>query len=322
VVVTNDGGSTVQPNFAGGAPNDPENFDGSQNCAGVALAPGGSCRFTYTFTPSATGVVTSSTTIGVDDENFSITFTGVGVPSVSVGPTSLDFGHVLVGATAQLEVVVTNVVGSTVTPHYAGGAPNDPANFGGSQNCASVPLAPGESCRFTYTFTPSGTGVFTTSTTIDVDDESYSINLIGVGIDPSTLTFSHELAGAATVKGGGVKARSDYSLQLNLDVAALTFFALDSDSTLFAGRLAPQGKSGKKFRLFLDDASSESLAAKVAARGAAASGLAAGTRLGNSSTLTLKIHDDGSVTLRIKSKAFTSGMGPVVFKAKLAGAAI
>jgi hypothetical protein len=185
-----------------------------------------------------------------------------------------------------------------------------------------VPLAPGESCQFTYTFTPSATGVFTTSTTIDVDGEDFPITLTGVGVDPSTLTFSHEFAGAATLKGDGFKARSAYSLQLNLDVAALTFFAMDSDGTFLAGQLAPQGKSGKKFRLFLDDTSSEALAAKVAARGAAASGLAAGTQLGSSSTVRLKVHDDGSVALRIKSEALMSGMGAVVFKGKLAGAAI
>ena len=92
--------------------------------------------------------------------------------------------------------------------------------------------------------------------------------------------------------------------------------------TFFAGQLAPQGKSGKKFRLLLDDTSSVSLAAKVAARGAAASGLAAGTQLENSSTGKLRVHDDGSVSLRIKSEALTSGMGAVVFKAKLAGAAL
>ena len=60
----------------------------------------------------------------------------------------------------------------------------------------------------------------------------------------------------------------------------------------------------------------------VAARGAAASGLAAGTELENSSTLTLKVRDDGSVALKIKSKSLTSGVGAVAFKAKLAGAAI
>ena len=240
----------------------------------------------------------------------------------SVAPTSLDFGPVGVGTTATREVVVTNVGGSTATPNFAGGAPTDPTNFGGSQNCAGVTLAPGQSCQFSYTFTPSATGVFTTSTTIDVDGTAFPITFTGVGVDPSTLTFSHELAGAATLKGDGLKARSAYSLQLNLDVAALTFVAMDSDGTFFAGQLAPQGKSGKKFRLLLEDTSSAALAAKVAARGAAASGLAAGTELENSSTGKLRVHDDGSVALRIKSEALTSGMGAVVFKAKLAGAAL
>ena len=49
-----------------GAPNDPVNFGGSQSCAGVPLAVGGSCKFTYTFTPKSLGAHSSTTTIGIN----------------------------------------------------------------------------------------------------------------------------------------------------------------------------------------------------------------------------------------------------------------
>src|SRR5262245_45149898 len=58
----------------------------------------------------------------------------------SVTPTSLDFGAVGIGTTASLDIVVTNDGGATGQPNFSGGAPNDPTNFGGSQNCAGVPI--------------------------------------------------------------------------------------------------------------------------------------------------------------------------------------
>src|SRR4029078_4995947 len=72
----------------------------------------------------------------------------------TVSPTTLNFGTVAVNSTATIPVVVKNVSTTTQTPNFAGGAPNDPTNLGGSQNCAGVPLAPGATCSFTYTFTP------------------------------------------------------------------------------------------------------------------------------------------------------------------------
>src|SRR5260370_958087 len=77
--ITNTSGVSPAPNFAGGAPNDATNLGGSQNCAGVPLAAGGSCKFTYTFTPKTLGAHTSSTTIGINSENVSITMSGTGI---------------------------------------------------------------------------------------------------------------------------------------------------------------------------------------------------------------------------------------------------
>ena len=87
-----------------------------------------------------------------------------------------------------MPVVITNISSTSLTPNYAGGAPNDPTNFGGSQNCAGVALSGGQSCQFTYTFTPTAPGPWTSSTTIDVDSESFAISLHGTGTDSSTTT--------------------------------------------------------------------------------------------------------------------------------------
>ena len=58
VTVTNIGLAPVTIAMAGGAAGD---FGGSQNCQGNTLAVGASCQITYTFAPTAAGVVTGST---------------------------------------------------------------------------------------------------------------------------------------------------------------------------------------------------------------------------------------------------------------------
>ena len=131
VTITNGSATTQTPNFAGGAPNDPSNFGGSQNCAGVALDPGATCQFTYTFEPSSPGDHTSATTIGIDGDNFSISMSGHGVFPFTVAPTDVAFPDTAVGDTSSVPVVITNISSTSLTPNYAGGAPNDPTNFGG-----------------------------------------------------------------------------------------------------------------------------------------------------------------------------------------------
>lgn len=137
------------------------------------------------------------------------------------------------------------------------------------------------------------------------------------GETPEQETFAHSLAGTARVKGDGFKASEPYTLLLNVDAAARTFSAMDGSGTLYVGNLAPKGKKGVKFSLFLDEASGDTFVADVAARGAAASGRAAGSVLGDSSKLTLKLNEDGSASLKIKGEVLVSGVGEVVFKANL-----
>jgi len=89
---------------------------------------------------------------------------------------------VVLGATGNVTVTFKNMTAGSLTPNYSGGAPNDPTNFGGSQNCAGVTLAPGDSCQFTYTFEPATLGPHDSSTTIGVDSDNLSITMKGCGI--------------------------------------------------------------------------------------------------------------------------------------------
>jgi ASPM-SPD-2-Hydin domain-containing protein len=183
VLIINVSGVPQTPSFAGGAPGDPDNFGGSQSCGGVTLPPGGSCAFTYEFHPVATGLLSSSTSIGIDGAHYAITMVGTGIFPIVVGPLVLDFGNVAVGSSRARPVTFTNVSSVPQAPNYAGGAPFDSDNFGGSQSCGGVTLPPGGSCAFTYEFHPVALGPVVSGTGIDVDNESFSITLVGNGAD-------------------------------------------------------------------------------------------------------------------------------------------
>lgn len=188
VVVTNVSGAPQTPNFAGGAPGDSTHFGGSQNCAGRTFAPGDSCTFTYEFEPQSAGSHSTTTTIGIGGDNFGISMSGTAPFAFTVTPTTLSFPDTAVGASSSIAVVLTNISGSTLTPNLARGAPADPANFGGSQNCAGVPLPAGGSCQFTYEFRPATLGDHTSNTTIDVDGRAFAITMSGSAVSTTPTT--------------------------------------------------------------------------------------------------------------------------------------
>lgn len=86
VVVTNLANQPQTISAAGGAPGD-ANFDGVQNCAGVTLAPGATCAFTYSFTPQTAGLHTATTSVTINGQSSgTITLTGA-TPGATVSPT-------------------------------------------------------------------------------------------------------------------------------------------------------------------------------------------------------------------------------------------
>src|SRR5262249_33821783 len=74
------------------------------------------------------------------------------VGDFTVTPTTLNFPDTYVGGTASLVVTIKNISATSQTPEFAGGAPLDGTNFGGTQNCGGKTFAPGDTCQFTYDF--------------------------------------------------------------------------------------------------------------------------------------------------------------------------
>src|SRR5258708_17400468 len=117
----------------------------------------------YSFSPTAAGAASTTSSGDWNGQNFSIALTGTGVgPQFLITPTSVDFGPVNIGSTSpQQTVTVTNIGASAVVMSGAGGGVSSP--FSGFQGCQGKTLNPGASCQMRYSFTPTPAGPASTA---------------------------------------------------------------------------------------------------------------------------------------------------------------
>ena len=126
----------------------------------VVLTPGQHYSFTVTFTPPSPGNDAGSVSIVSDASNSNLniplTGTGTSIPAgqLSVAPTTLNFGNVIVGTNSNLQGTLSATGASvTVTSGNVNGAA-----FALSGLSFPVTIPAGQHAQFTVTFTPPGTG--------------------------------------------------------------------------------------------------------------------------------------------------------------------
>ncbi|HET6546436.1 MAG TPA: choice-of-anchor D domain-containing protein, partial [Rhodanobacteraceae bacterium] len=170
------------------------------------LGPAASCTLAYTFAPTDPGDASQTLDVTSDGGDGAFTLHGTGVTgTLSIAPTTLDFGSVAVGDTAPAQSVTLSNSGAgtlEVDAIDAAGAPF--AATGGT--CGSPPfdLAPAASCTFAYTFAPTdpGDASQTLDVTSDGGDGAFTLEGTGVqgtlGISPTTLDFGQVAVGDTT----------------------------------------------------------------------------------------------------------------------------
>jgi Abnormal spindle-like microcephaly-assoc'd, ASPM-SPD-2-Hydin len=181
-------------------------FTGSVTMSASGLPSGVTAGFapnptttTSTLTLTASGTATTGTvTVTIQGVSGSLTHTTTlqltvnpsgGSPAVTLTPTSLTWGKVVVGVTAPGKVVtVTN--SGTATLHFGSIATSgDFALTTSPKPCGST-LAVGASCKIKVTFKPTQVGVRTGNLTINDDaaNSPQTVPLSGTGVVPVTLT--------------------------------------------------------------------------------------------------------------------------------------
>jgi uncharacterized repeat protein (TIGR01451 family) len=159
-----------------------------------------SCTVNITFTPGATGNRSATLTISSDaaEAPHTVDLSGVGVePGALVSPASLDFGTEIVGTTSSAKTVtLTNNGTATLTL----GSIAISGDFDQINTCSAT-IAPGASCTFSVTFTPSAAGNRAGVLTINSDapDAPHTVDLTGVGNRAPVAADDPDLDPAYTV---------------------------------------------------------------------------------------------------------------------------
>ncbi|MFN8537727.1 MAG: choice-of-anchor D domain-containing protein [Thermomicrobiales bacterium] len=203
VLVTNTGGAPVAITAVGGPSGD---FALVSTTCVATLAPGDSCSVVVRYTPSAPGADVDSidlTVTGVGTVSSGIVGNGVvaPVPTVTIQPTSLDFGDVQIGTTSPaLPLTVTNTGSAPLNISTLG--TGNAAFVLSANGCAGATLQPGESCVVGVTFTPAAVGQ--TTSVLQINDNaggvatSQFVSLTGNGISaglavtPGSLDFGNQ----------------------------------------------------------------------------------------------------------------------------------
>jgi hypothetical protein len=244
--ITNSGSEPLT-GWAGGAVSSP--FSAAQDCniAGGVL-PGHSCHYYFSFSPTAAGTFTATSTSSTNAGPLQIILHGTGVgASLTYDAHALDFGNLYtargIPATAPTQVVTIRNTGLVALTGWAGGAV--PAPFSASQDCnITGGVLPGHSCHYYFGFSTSSVGTFSaTSTssanggtiTVDLSGSTHSVLLVGGGqqVTPRSLDFgpvgigssaqisttitNHSLTNNITGwAGGGVQAPFNGSQDCNI----------------------------------------------------------------------------------------------------------
>jgi len=170
------------------------------------LAPGGSKTLTIQFLPTATGQQQANLTINSNDGGqptvtVSLSGSGLGVPHIAVEPTSVDFGTVILGQSAQRTLTVRNS-GSADLVISAMRSSNAAFSLIGD---TAFQLAPGSSKTLAVQFLPTATGQQQASLTVysnDADQPTATVSLSGssvsgpaIATEPTILNFGSVVMG-------------------------------------------------------------------------------------------------------------------------------
>jgi len=232
---------------------DPGDFAESDNCVSSSpIPPGGSCKITLTFTPTAQGNRTAILSIN-DNSAGPQTVNIVGTGTVlKIAPSGLNFGTQVLGTLANKTAQITNTqtTGSVVFSGLQFSGVNA-TDFTQTNTCLSLgTLPPGGSCTVTVTFEPGGLNARSAALTI-YDDEGLSsqqISLAGTGtivlLSPQTLAFGNLSVGkSVSLPVTLTNTSTTTSLQVT-GVAVSGVNAADyteSDNCVKAGTIAPGG---------------------------------------------------------------------------------
>ncbi len=232
VTVTNN--QAVNLNFSSiSAPAPYAVFAGTTTCVvGTPVLPWTNCVISLTYSPTTMGANPASVLTISDDANTSpqtVNLTGAGVGQVTLSPTSLAFGTVVVNNAVTKNVTVTNNQGSSLTISSITGFPAAYTQSNVANSCtAGLVVVSGGNCVIAVTLTATATGA--QPGTISVNDNAstspqkftVSANAIApVVLSPTSLSFAAQQVGT-TSAAKTVTLNNEQTVALNISGATIT----------------------------------------------------------------------------------------------------
>lgn len=178
--VRNNGTSAVSYSaFVNGSPP----FTKVTNCT-PTLNPGDTCSGTVTFSPTSTGAANGSVQISAGSQNFTVVLSGIGATSgggpagsLTLTPSSINFGQVQVGASSGVQVAMLfNGTPTAATPVTI----SVPVGFTQTNTCGAS-LAAGASCQVLLRFVPQSLGLGTGTLRVVAGTSTLTATLSGIG---------------------------------------------------------------------------------------------------------------------------------------------
>ena len=200
-------------------------FAKTSNCplSPSTLATNSNCSISVIFTPTAVGTRSATITIndnaGAGQQTVPVSGTGIGLPAVTLSPTSLTFANQNVGtSSASQPVTLTNSGGGPL----AISSIQPTAGYSQTNNCGNN-LDAGASCTINVSFVPTVIG--TQAGSISISDSAagspHSISTTGVGLgaqptfSPTSLDFGSVAVGTPTT-GPAVTLTNTGNVTMNI----------------------------------------------------------------------------------------------------------
>ncbi len=190
-------------------------------CTAQPIAPGQACVILVSFSPAATGDRSGTLTIKSNalSSPDTVALSGTGIaPVITVTPSTLKFGSVLVGSTsAPQNVTVGNAGDSPLSVKSA--VTSGPFAVSDDACSGAGAIAPGGTCQIAVVFAPSDSGSVSGTLTISSDGGTATVALSGtgspvadlnvsIGASPNPVKRKNNLTYAITVQNAGPSAAS------------------------------------------------------------------------------------------------------------------
>jgi hypothetical protein len=170
------------------------------------LSAGQTASLAVHFSPTAAGNATGSVLVDSNaaDSPLTVMLSGNGIAvTLSVSPSSLSFGNVVLSASSILPIVVTNIGSTGVTISQA---TTTGAGFSVSGPALPLTFAAGQNTTFSVTFAPSATGSVTGALSIasNATDSPNIEPLSATGVNPPSVSLTWVASASSNVAGYNV----------------------------------------------------------------------------------------------------------------------